>query len=587
MKYRAKVNLANGCSRWENLKVLEKDNHVLRVWLPRANLSDDVETVDFLPDFCNAKAGDEGFYVVPTESWMPAKYGCMLARFHHREDMEYSTHFLSMYMYGIKTPDLCAAAIVTGMPYDYRIIVGVKDDAYYMYPQFMLEGQIPEDDLCVEFHMLSGKDATYSGMARAYRRYQLQRGACVPLRERLKENEVLQYTKDSVCVRIRLAWKPCPTPVTIQNAENEPPMKIVLKFADVEKIVDEFKKQGIEKAELCLVGWNRMGHDGRFPQHFPVEEALGGEEDLKHLIKYAQDAGYQITCHSCNLDAYEVAECWDEEYLLRQRDGSLYHHHTYGSGRAYYVCPERAYERFALEDMPKMRELGFKGTHYIDELSIYPPIRCYDRRHPLTRKGHVTYYNKLGQLSRELFGGFSSEGAYDHMSSTLDYALYTAFTLMNDIHPLFDEHVPLWQLVYHGIIMSNPSAETVNYVLKDWKSRLKALEYGARPVLYYYAKHVTGNRVAWMGEQDLMCDTPEMLVESVASVKKVADEYDELKYLQTEYMEEHTKLADDVFMTCYSDGSRFAFNYRDDDFTVEGVTVPAHDYARLPEKGGA
>lgn len=582
MQYRARINLLNGCTRWVTLKILQKNEHVLRVWLPRSEVGADVETVDFLPDFCCAKAGDEGFYVVPTESWNPAKYGCMLAKFHDREDMEYQTHFLSMYMYGVKTPDICACAIVTGMPYDYRIVVGVKDNQYYIYPQFMIEGQRPEDDLCVEFHMLSGEDANYSGMARAYRQYQLQRGACVPLAARLAGNDELAYTKDSVYVRIRLAWKPCPTPEVIQTPENEPPMKIVLKFEDVEKIIDEFQRQGVEKAELCLVGWNRMGHDGRFPQHFPVEEALGGEVALRHLIQKAQDAGYQITCHTCNLDAYEIAECWDEEYLLRLRSGELYHHHTYGSGRAYYVCPQRAYERFALEDMPRIRELGFKGTHYIDELSIYPPIRCYDPRHPLTRKGHVDYYNKLGQLSRDLFGGFSSEGAFDHMSPTLDYALYTAFTLMDGIHPMFDEHVPLWQLVYHGIIMSNPSAETVNYSIKDWKSRLKALEYGARPVLYYYAKHVTGNRVAWMGQEDLTCDTPEDLVKSVEQVRKVIADYDALKHLQTEFMEEHCQLQKDVFMTRYSSGHRYAFNYTDEDVLVEGVRVPAHDYACLP-----
>ena len=30
-------------------------------------------------------------------------------------------------------------------------------------------------------------------------------------------------------------------------------------------IADELKRQGVEGAELQLVGWNRSGHDGRFP----------------------------------------------------------------------------------------------------------------------------------------------------------------------------------------------------------------------------------------------------------------------------------------------------------------------------------
>ena len=47
------------------------------------------------------------------------------------------------------------------------------------------------------------------------------------------------------------------------------------------KEIKEFKSQGIDKAEFCLVGWNVSGHDGRFPQLSPVEERLGGEKKLR------------------------------------------------------------------------------------------------------------------------------------------------------------------------------------------------------------------------------------------------------------------------------------------------------------------
>ena len=35
-----------------------------------------------------------------------------------------------------------------------------------------------------------------------------------------------------------------------------------------------------------------------------------------------------------------------------------------------------------------------------------------------------------------------------------------------------DARVPLWQLVYNGIILSNPSAETVNYMVKGQREGL-------------------------------------------------------------------------------------------------------------------
>jgi hypothetical protein len=49
----------------------------------------------------------------------------------------------------------------------------------------------PYEDLVVDFRALEENDANYSGMARAYRAYQLGRGEVTPLRERVKGNPQL------------------------------------------------------------------------------------------------------------------------------------------------------------------------------------------------------------------------------------------------------------------------------------------------------------------------------------------------------------------------------------------------------------
>lgn len=43
------------------------------------------------------------------------------------------------------------------------------------------------EDIAVEFHLLD-KDATYAAMAKVYRKYQLDREECIPLKERIKNN---------------------------------------------------------------------------------------------------------------------------------------------------------------------------------------------------------------------------------------------------------------------------------------------------------------------------------------------------------------------------------------------------------------
>jgi len=45
------------------------------------------------------------------------------------------------------------------------------------------------------------------------------------------------------------------------------------------------------------VGWNRGGHDGRDPQIFPAEPALGGDAGLRETIRHGQSLGYQMVAH--------------------------------------------------------------------------------------------------------------------------------------------------------------------------------------------------------------------------------------------------------------------------------------------------
>ena len=80
-------------------------------------------------------------------------------------------------------------------------------------------------------------------------------------------------------------WEEEETVIPEQTPENEPEMHVASTFRDVSDLLDEFHKRGIDEAEFCLVGWNKSGHDGRWPQAFPVEEKLGGEE-ARRKIRY-------------------------------------------------------------------------------------------------------------------------------------------------------------------------------------------------------------------------------------------------------------------------------------------------------------
>ena len=283
-----------------------------------------------------------------------------------------------------------------------------------------------------------------------------------------------------------------------------------------------------------------------------------------------------VTCHSNSKGAYEIADNWDKN-LLTMHIGEAgepepwlredYAQDGLQGGDPWHVCAKPAYEHYAVKDFPVIRAYGFQGLHYVDELTACTPIKCYHKEHPTSRKQVLDYYRKIAKLSTELFGGFQSEAWFDFINADVDYVLYTAVEseVKHTHNPLFDESIPFWALTYHGLVMANPTSQTVNYPIKGQADRLKFIEFGGRPVMYFNSKFCGRD---WMGKDDLLSDSDESIARGIAAIKTAVDEYDALKYLQTEFMEEHEKLSDGVYRVTYSDGTVITVDYNKETYTV-------------------
>jgi hypothetical protein len=540
---------------------------VVKVLLKRDELPAGLDHLTVLPDFASAKTGEAGYFIMPNGE---------LGTFHEQNGERTARNYMPMPVFGMKNPRAAFVAIVTGLPYDFTLITRAKEGVYTIAPRFELRGQPAYDDIAIAYHLLSGDRADYSDMAQVYRKYQLDRKACVPLKERIKTRPELAYAATCLEVRIRNGWKPMPTCVTNQTRATEPPMNVAVTFDRVGDILDAFKRQGIDRAEICLVGWNQKGHDGRFPELFPVEEQLGGEVKLRKLIKKAQAMGYQIVCHNNSYDAYMIADTWDAEYIIKKPDGSLSTHAVYSGGRMYDICPQRSFERFAQKELRAIADLGFRGLHYNDVLTVVQPRACYDPRHPLNRNQGGAWVGKIMGEAQDVLGGSASEGGHDFCCGQLDYALYASIVPPNP-HPMVDRFVPFWQLVYHGIILNNPFPTTCNYTLKDEASRLMLVEFGGRPFFYFYSNY-RNNGNAWMGKEDLTCADRPTLTASVAKIKEGYDEFRVLSHLQTEFMDRHEAVDTDIYRTVFSNGDEIISNYRKEVFTYKGQAIQPMRY---------
>ncbi len=572
------------------------DAFVLRI--PQGEMaSRGARRLQIVPEFGRARVGETGYWFSPY-----GHYG----EFDSTNGMfEATGEKMSMPMYGWSTPRGSYLAVITSMTCYPHMMVEAADGEYAI-------SCVLDEELCrhpysdfeiVFFKMPSG--AAYADLAKRYRDYQLARGAVKPFKERVKSSPVLKQALESPEIRIRQAWKPVPSPLPHQQPENEPEPHVAVTFDRVRDIVRELKRQGVERAELCLVGWNIGGHDGRWPQSFPSEPRLGGDARLKALVSDTLAAGYLIVPHGNFLDAYEIADSWDAEWTVKNPDGTPLvaatgPNATWGGGRTYRICPQRAYERFCTKDIPRMAAFGFKGMGYFDVVSLLCAPGCRDPRHSISPADGARYWGLCAELSKREFGGFASEGAMDHFAGALDYALYASFVQPHAIESrwrtgkgLAKRHVPIFQIVYNGIIASNPFTSSVNFTAQSHYWRLKLIEYGGRPAFYFYSKFLSpgGGLKDWMGDGDLRCDSDETLAASVARIKEGADIYASLSRLQYEFIDGHDSPVDGVWRTVYSDGTRVYVNYGSSQAVADGVEIPAGDWrvvcaGRKRQEGG-
>lgn len=534
-----------------------------------------------LGEFTAVNAGDYGYYLLPRND---VQTGDILTEFKPREDIDYRHNAPMMAFLGLKKDGVCCLIRIE-RNYPLSFNMKIKGGKYELTAVFGLESDYtscatPAEDINIEIIFLDNS-SDCNDIAKAEREIRLERGEITPLTEKCKRDAV-EYARKYPLVRIRNGWKQCPSPIKHQTVENEPPMHVACDFKRVRELADEFKRQGIEGAEFQLVGWNISGHDGRWPQTFPIEEKFGGEAGITETAEYIKSLGYRFSLHDNISDAYEIADSFSWDNITKTVDGEYKFTGDYAAGSSYNICPIHQLEN-ARERMPKLRELGVNGIHYTDVLSIVQPFPCHNEAHPLNFKKSLDKSKEIMGYIKSVFGAFSSEGAMDFSIEYIDYALYATFGsgFGNTPPAVADKLVNMFEVIYHGILLYNPFSTTVNYPIKHPAERLTLIMRGGKPSIYFYSKYCSGEKKNWMGEIDFTCDSDNDMRLNVSHIKRMLEDYEPLRDLQFEYMDRYDFLDDGLEMATYQNGVRLIGNFTDEVRYFEDEEIEPYGYIML------
>ncbi|MBE7045563.1 MAG: hypothetical protein E7397_08520 [Ruminococcaceae bacterium] len=539
------------------------------------DFSKDVKFIDVLSEHFTASAGEEGYFIVPNIADILDNEHAVQIFFRKRPDCNHVFTASNMPIFAVCDGSSSILAICKGMHFEYDLIAEVKDGKYCLFPRYNIEDVDFYEDITIRFFAI--EDANWCAIARKYREYQLETGACQTLRERVKTNKVLEQAAKGIEVRCRLAHKEGWTNVPKeQTLENEPDLHIYADFKRMEDVVDALADAGCHDANFCIVGWNICGMDGRYPDYFPVEPRLGGEEGLRRLIEKTKSKGFLIGAHTNSMISFTISQTLDQNDFLFDKDGTNYIWGVASGGNCHVMCDKQAYEKYMKKTQEEIGALGFTGINFIDQITIFKPRTCYNPLHPITKTEVAEYRKKLLQSARDAVGCSSSEGGFDFCIGSYDWAMYPVIRYEPELPEICDNTIPFWYLVYHGIVLYNAFPKTVNAMMKAPEYELITVEYGARPLAYLHARVFE-----YEGEPNFTCTTDEELKENAKIIGEGCKRYDKLVDLQYEFFDEHRKLADGVIYTQYSNGTVIVVNYNDTDYIYENQSVPAKSYLRI------
>lgn len=182
------------------------------------------------------------------------------------------------------------------------------------------------------------------------------------------------------------------------------------KYADDAAQFEDYFSYGVRDAAIIKHVWQRSGYDNALPNHVPANEALGGDEAMKHYIKTTRDLGHRTSLHENYVDFYPNSELYDPNDVSLSPDGELVKA-WYNSGTRVqsFAFKPTAIMKYARMQSPEIHRRYGTNASYLDVHTCVPPWFHVDHR--AGEPGAATFqavwkaHRELFQFERETHGG--------------------------------------------------------------------------------------------------------------------------------------------------------------------------------------
>ncbi|KQO17590.1 DUF5696 domain-containing protein [Paenibacillus sp. Leaf72] len=425
-----------------------------------------------------------------------------------------------------------------------------------------------KSDYTIRYAFLSGKQASYQGMARYYQQYLEKNNGLV-------KDEADDTTVDTpFYLQLVGSISKQKHFVGIPYQALEP----LTTFEQAQTIVEQLQQREISDIKLKYSGWFNEGLDHKVPDHVRVDKEIGGSKGLQELVSFAQSKGISLFPEVAILTAL-TGEGFDESddasRTLREVPAMLYpldlalNRRDITKSPSYVISPRLVvgYTDSLLKGIRDLQTGGLSLQDLADQLnSDFRKNKQMDRTVSEAISGEAL--DKIRDEKLKVMANGGNAYALPYLTDI------TNAPLSGSGFKLEDEEIPFYQMVIRGFIEYAGAPYNLSTYTNEKQYVLKNLEYGAG--VYFEWIYEPNDKVKDSEYNHLYAVNYKLWIDKASEIYQEVNAV--LRSVRNERITAHEKLDEGVFKTVYENGIYVIVNYNRTQVTVEGRTVEAESY---------
>lgn len=436
-------------------------------------------------------------------------------------------------------------------------------------PVYVFEKNPPKESIKQRYCFIDSD--SYVDMAKAYQNYLVSKYPELTMKEDTSTPVAVEILGAIDKVKHKFGF-PVSVPVELTS------------YKEAQEIVEQLKSDGFRNLSVKYSGWMNGGINQSILNKVDLISELGTKKELKNLLAYADknqiplylNGIVQYAKNSGLTDGFMISRdaarfATKEEAELSQFSFIWYRDKDWLD--TYYLLAPGVTQKMITNLKTAAQKYGAQGVSFEDIGNTLSS--------DLNNKRLVTREESI-KLEQSAMAKLKESGLGVMINEGNDYAIpyadfITNMNLQGNSYSIINRSVPFYQIALHGLV--NYAGEAINLCDDNQEEILKSAETGAGLSFTFmkqeatalqnstYTKYFGANFNEW--ESD---------------AKKIYEKYNQaFGSLFNQKIVDHSYVTDKVTLTTYEDGTKVYVNYGTEDYSVNGITVNARDYA--VEKG--